>query len=92
MINQVGRICIRGKYLRIKGDAHELLCNILTLLLGEFRSAGLKKEENRGEEKFRAFNKIIFFCDISGKSLIILFIFILRMFWFSRFSSSRIRF
>jgi hypothetical protein len=54
----VGRLYTRGKYLEIKGNAHELPCDILTLLLKEFRSAGLKKEENRDEGELKAFNKI----------------------------------
>jgi hypothetical protein len=54
----VGRLYTRGKYLGIKGNAHELPCDILTLLLREFRSAGLKKEEDRGERELKAFDEI----------------------------------
>jgi hypothetical protein len=41
--------------------AHELFYNILTFLPKKFRSVGLMKKENRGEKKFKAFNKIISF-------------------------------
>jgi hypothetical protein len=52
-------LCTRGKYLEIKEDAYELSYDILTFLPGEFRSAELKKEKNRGEKEFRASDKII---------------------------------
>jgi hypothetical protein len=52
------RLCTREKYLKTEENAHELPYNILTFLLKEPRSAGLKKEENRDEEEFRALNKI----------------------------------
>jgi hypothetical protein len=55
----VRKLYTRGKYLRIKEDAHELPYNILTLLLKKFRSAGLRKKKNRGEEEFKAPDKII---------------------------------
>jgi hypothetical protein len=54
----VGRLCTRGKYLGTKGDTHELSYGILTLLSGESRSAGLRKEEDRGEGEFRASDEI----------------------------------
>jgi hypothetical protein len=54
----VGRLYTREKYLEIKGDAHELPYNTLTLLSREPKSAGLRKEKNRGEGEFRAFDKI----------------------------------
>jgi hypothetical protein len=54
------KLCTRGKYLKIKKNTYELLYNTLTLLLKEPRNAGLRKEENRDEGEFRAFNKITF--------------------------------
>jgi hypothetical protein len=88
----MGRLRTREKYLKIKKDAHELPCNILTLLLKEPKSAGLMKEKDRDKEEFKTPNEIIPFYNILGKSLIILSIFRSRMFWFSRFSNSRIHF
>jgi hypothetical protein len=55
----VGRLCTRGKYLEIKENAHELPYSISTFLLGKSKSAGLKKEEDRGEGELRVLNKII---------------------------------
>jgi hypothetical protein len=60
----VGRLRIRGKYLGIKGNAHELLWDISAFLLGESKSlkkelvdlsltAGTVKEIDRGEGEFR---------------------------------------
>jgi hypothetical protein len=77
----VGRLCTRGKYLEIKGDAHELFWGISAFLPEEFKSLKKKsvdlflivklvKEEDRGEKEFRAFNKIISFT----ASITILFI------------------
>jgi hypothetical protein len=63
----VGRLCAREKYLKIEKDAHELLCNILTFLPGKLKSAELIKEENRGEKKFRAPDKITFPIFFMGK-------------------------
>jgi hypothetical protein len=51
----MGRVRRRKEYLRIKKNTHELPCDILTLLLKESKSAGLKKEKDRGEEKLRIF-------------------------------------
>jgi hypothetical protein len=76
----VGRLRIRKKYLRIKEDTYELLCNILTFLLKKSRNVGLIKKKDRNEREFRAFNKIIPFYNILGKLLIILFIFRSRIF------------
>jgi hypothetical protein len=71
----VGRLCTRGKYLGIKRDAHELPYGILTFLLEESKSAGLIKEENRGEGEFRASDKITFLTFFTGRdfNLTILF-------------------
>jgi hypothetical protein len=63
----MGRLCTRRKYLKIKRDAHELPCGILTLLLGKFRNAESIKKENRGEGEFKAFNKIISPTPFTGK-------------------------
>jgi hypothetical protein len=88
----VGRLCTREKYLRIKGNAHELPCDISALLLGEFKSVGLRKEEDRGEGEFRAPDKITSliivaislsiskFFIIAALSINILFIFNSRIF------------
>ena len=76
----MGRLRTREKYLRIKEDAHELLYDILTLLLEKFKSAGLMKEKDRGEKEFKAFDKITLSYNISGKLLIISSIFRSRMF------------
>jgi hypothetical protein len=54
----MGRLCTREKYLKIKGNAHELPCDILTLLPEESKNAGLKKEKDRDERELRALNKI----------------------------------
>jgi hypothetical protein len=70
-------LCIREKYLEIKKNAHELLYNILTFLSGESKSAGLKKEEDRGEGKFRISDKITLSCDILDRLLTISSILIL---------------
>jgi hypothetical protein len=76
--------------LGIKEDAHELFCDTLTFLLGEFKSAGLKKEKNRGEKELRAPDKAILSYNILGKSLIITSsILNSRMFRFSRLPKSR---
>jgi hypothetical protein len=61
----VGRLCTRGKYLRIKKDAHELPYNTSTLLPGKSKnpkkglvnpssSTGIVKEADRGEKEFKA--------------------------------------
>jgi hypothetical protein len=64
----VERLCTRGKYLGIKGNAHELFWGILTFLLGEFKSlkkelvnfsflTGAIKKTNRGEREFKISGK-----------------------------------
>jgi hypothetical protein len=55
----VRRLYTRGKYLGIKGDAHELFYGILTFLSEESKNVRLRKKEDRDEREFRAFNKII---------------------------------
>jgi hypothetical protein len=47
----MGRLYKRGKYLRIKEDTHELFYSILTFLLREPRSAGLKKKKKTEVKK-----------------------------------------
>jgi hypothetical protein len=54
----MGSLCTREKYLKIKRNAHELSYNTLTFLLRKPRNAGLIKKKDRGEEEFRAPNKI----------------------------------
>jgi hypothetical protein len=75
--------------LRIKEDAHELLYNTLTLLLEKPRNAGLIKKKNRGEEKFKASNKILTFLTVSAASSSI---FRFKIFFILRSLRSRKRF
>jgi hypothetical protein len=64
----VGELCTRGKYLKIKKDAHELPWGISAFLPKKFKSlkkelvdpfltTGTIKEANRDEGKFRASDK-----------------------------------
>jgi hypothetical protein len=67
----VGRLCTREKYLRAKGNAHELFWGISAFLPGEFKnlrkglvdpfSIGTVKEKGRGEEEFKTLDETIFF-------------------------------
>jgi hypothetical protein len=84
----VGRLCTRGKYLRIKENAYELPYSILTFLLGESKSAELRKEEDRGKRELRVPDKIIFLAVLAVNSFISKF----RMFFNLRFPIKRKRF
>jgi hypothetical protein len=57
----MGRLCVRGKYLRIKRDTYELPYGILTFLSEKSRRAGLRKKKNRDEKKLKASDEILIF-------------------------------
>jgi hypothetical protein len=64
----VGKLCARGKYLKIKGNAHELPYSTLTLLSGKSKNpkkgtvnpfflTGIIKEADRDEREFKTPDK-----------------------------------